>query len=423
MPDDLVGRIAQDIADGKTVDWAAVLSAAGTPAERQQVESLRVVHGLGRMEHSRGDASLDNTVTVSLDPRVPRPTEDGPRWGRYVLMEEAGSGGFGRVYRANDPTLDLDVAIKVLHRHVNDQLLRERLLTEGRALARIRHQNVVRVLGIEFNGDRVGLCTEFVHGQTLERELRTHGTFSEAEVIQIGKAVCQALAAVHHAGFLHRDVKARNVMRERDTGRIVLMDFGTGRELAEELASDGFGLEGTVIYMAPEVLAGHHASHATDVYSVGVLLYYLLTGAYPVEGQSFTEIKAAHARGDRTPLIDRRPDLSPGFLQVVERALSSPAKRYATPSVLGAELESVDTKPALWVQRVRAGAIAAISVVGGVVGLGFVNTFYVNVALGRGGFANEGLVDWFTWGMKSILAPAVVAALTLLATTLAIECV
>jgi serine/threonine protein kinase len=422
MPDDLVGRIAQDVAAGKAVDWTAALASATTDTERKQIESLRMLERIGRLETaSAGPAALASTLTAGPFPQTQLPGQDGARWGRYTLVEEAGSGSYGRVYRAFDPDLDLDVAVKVLHRHVQDDLLRERLLKEGRALAKIRHQNVVRVIGIEFNGDRVGLCTEFVHGDTLEQEVRTHGTFSEAEAIEIGKAVCQALAAVHRAGFLHKDVKARNVMRERDTGRIVLMDFGTGRELTEELALGGFGIEGTAIYMAPEMLDGYGASHATDVYSVAVLLYYLLTAAYPVEGRSPDELRTAHARGLRTPLGERRPDLSPGFLQVIERGLSAPTKRQAIPSVLCADLEGLDSRPPLWLQRIRTTAIVVASVAGAVLSLGFINTFYLNTALGRGSFVDEGILDWFTWGAKGMLAPVVVTAFTVLATALIVE--
>jgi hypothetical protein len=424
MPDDPVGRIAHDVAAGKPVDWTAALSSPTTDAQRKQIEALRMLARIPRPETaSVGATTLNSANTAAVPPPFGLPGQDGTRWGRYTLVEEAGSGSYGRVYRAFDPDLDLDVAVKVLHRHVQDDLLRERLIREGRALAKIRHQNVVRVLGIEFNGDRVGLCTEFVHGETLEQEVRTHGTFGEAEAIEIGKAVCQALAAVHRAGFLHKDVKARNVMRERDTGRIVLMDFGTGRELTEELALGGFGIEGTAIYMAPEMLDGYGASYATDVYSVAVLLYYLLTAAYPVEGLSLADIRTAHARGLRTPLGQRRSDLSPAFLRLIERALSAPPKRQATPSVLCAELDALDSTPPLWVQRVRTTATAVAAVAAAVLSLGFINSVYLNAVLGRGAFADEGILDWFKWGMKGMLAPAVVTALIVLAATLMVECI
>ena len=158
--------------------------------------------------------------------------------------------------------------------------LKERLLQEGRALAKIRHNNVVNVLGVEAHGDRVGLCMEFVRGKTLADIVRGQGKLSAAEAVLIGEDLCRALSAVHGAGFIHRDVKAKNVMRD-DTGRIVLMDFGTGRTAeAQEGTSDRAG---TPLYMAPEVLEGGQASARSDVYSLGVLLYHLVTGEYPVQ--------------------------------------------------------------------------------------------------------------------------------------------
>jgi tRNA A-37 threonylcarbamoyl transferase component Bud32 len=423
MPDDLIDRISDDLAAGRSVDWAAVMASAMTPAERRQLESLRLVHQMSLQGHPASETvAVADTVPVGPPALANTVAATQAVWGRYLLVHEAGAGSFGIVYRAKDPVINLDVAIKVLHRHVDNVRLRERLVREGRALARIQHQNVVRVLGVEFNGDRAGLCTEFIEGDTLETEVRSHGTLSQTQAIEVGKALCQALTAVHRAGFVHRDVKARNVMRERDTGRIVLMDFGTGREIEDELASRALGIAGTAIYMAPEVLANQPASHSSDVYSLGVLLYYVLTGAYPVEGNSIEAIRTAHLKGLRTRLGDRRPDLSPAFLRVVEKALAPKRSRYATPAAFLDDLEAVYTERPRWLQRLRlASAMTAVSL-GGLLVLGFINTFYFNVALGRADFVDEGLGDWLKWGAKSVLAPIVIAAFTVLAATLILEC-
>src|SRR5262249_55904160 len=154
------------------------------------------------------------------------------------------------------------------------------------------------VLGIESHGGQVGLCMDFVKGQTLEDVLREQGTFSPGEAVLIGQDLCRALAAVHQAGLVHRDVKARNVMREQ-AGRIVLMDFGTGGAALALRESAGRDIGGTPLYMAPEVLRGEPASVQSDVYSLGVLLYYLVTGRYPVEAASLDELDAAHREGRR----------------------------------------------------------------------------------------------------------------------------
>src|SRR5262249_22288254 len=160
------------------------------------------------------------------------------------------------------------------------------------------------------------LCMEFIKGQTLEDILTVQGPFGAHEATAVGICVGRALAKVHDAGLIHRDIKTRNVMRE-ERRRIVLMDFGTGRDSAR-LRAGGADLAGTPLYMAPEVLTGSPASHQSDIYSCGVLLYHLVTGRFPVEGRSFDEIVQAHKSNRRKPLADRRPDLPDDFIRIVE---------------------------------------------------------------------------------------------------------
>ena len=140
---------------------------------------------------------------------------------------------------------------------------------------------------------------EFVHGRTLEDELREHGAFALDRVVLIAVELGDALAAVHRAGLLHRDVKTHNVMRDRD-GRLLLTDFGGG-ELLESGASAT--AVGTPLYAAPEVVDGQPATRQSDIYSLGVLLYRLATGRYPVEGRTLEEVRAAHA--DRQARVAR----------------------------------------------------------------------------------------------------------------------
>ena len=152
-------------------------------------------------------------------------------------------------------------------------------------LANVRHPNVVTLYGAEQISDRIGLWMEFVRGHTLEQILDERKVVSAAEAIGIGLELCRAMSAVHGAGLLHRDIKTHNVMRAED-GRIVLMDFGTGRELEDDASSD---LAGTPLYLAPEVLHGQQATVQSDIYSLGVLLYHLVTGSYPVHAQTVRE--------------------------------------------------------------------------------------------------------------------------------------
>ncbi len=212
------------------------------------------------------------------------------------------------------------------------------MIDEGRLLARVRHPNVVTVYGADRIDGRVGLWMEFVRGRTLEAVLRDQGPFGADEATLIGLDLCRALSAVHGAGLIHRDVKAQNVMREAG-GRIVLMDFGTGREDLSDRPAD---LAGTPLYVAPEVFGGAPATAQSDIYSVGVLLFHLVTGAYPVKGRTAADLREAHGQRRRGWLRDARPDLPDAFVHAVECALDvDPAKRYESAGAMGGALARV----------------------------------------------------------------------------------
>jgi hypothetical protein len=158
---------------------------------------------------------------------------------------------------------------------------------------------------------------------------------SPGEATSVGQEVCRALAAVHRANIIHRDVKAHNVMRAHDGGRIILMDFGAG-QFVDDRSSRA---QGTPLYLAPEVLRGEDATPRSDIYAAGVLLFHLVTGRYPVEGASPAALIEAHERGERRRLRDERPDLPESFIAIVERALNpDPRRRYSTAGDMEAKL-------------------------------------------------------------------------------------
>ena len=172
-------------------------------------------------------------------------------WGSFTLLARVGFGGFGEVYRAWDPHLQREVALKLLLPGVvGDEAEYEAMLREARALASLRHPNVVPVYGIDRHNGRVGFWTDFVHGKTLSVLVDEQGTFGAREAALIGLDVTRALSAVHRAGLLHRDIKAENVMREQG-GRILLMDFGLS-----SLDHAAANIAGTPNYMAPELFEG-----------------------------------------------------------------------------------------------------------------------------------------------------------------------
>jgi hypothetical protein len=409
--------IAAAVADGTAIDWSRAEARLTTDEERRVLRSLRLLSEIGTV-HDSVDVEADGhlqTLSGGDDSgdALPRPAEAPGRWGRYELREQLGAGGQGTVYRAWDPQLECEVALKVLQpRLAATDRDGERMLREGRVLAKVRHQNVVNVYAAEMHEGQVGLCMEFIRGRTLEEVLRAQGPFSEDEAIAAGLKVGHALSAVHAAGLVHRDIKARNVMRE-DRGRIVLMDFGTGRD-HDQLARAGAGdLAGTPLYMAPEVLAGASASRQSDVYSMGVLLYYLVTGTHPVEGRTLDEIIQAHVRGRRTPLAERRSDLRNEFIRIVDRALApDPDVRYESPGMLVHDLVSLDAEearrtqpPRTVTQRVLLGAAWAAMAAVAITLLGFVASMAFNVALERMAVAGETPKSWFIWGLRSLIAP------------------
>jgi eukaryotic-like serine/threonine-protein kinase len=246
-----------------------------------------------------------------------------PHWRHLLLFERIGAGAFGAVYRGFDPLVNREVAVKLLPKEARGRSS----LEEGRALARIRHPNVVVVYGADQEADQVGIWMEYLAGQTLADIVRDRGPMSAWEVSGIGIDLCHALSALHASGLLHRDIKAENVMREAG-GRIVLMDFSSAEHVVPEA---GITFSGTPGYMAPELFAGAPATFASDVYSLGVLLFFLLSGRFPVAGTTIADIKNAHAGRQHALLRDARPDVADRIVQVVERAIAyAPADRYQT---------------------------------------------------------------------------------------------
>ena len=227
----------------------------------------------------------------------------------------------------------------------------------------MRHPNVVTITGPSRLRDRIGLWMEFVRGHTLEQILEQQTVFSAAEAVEIGLELCRAMSAVHGAGLLHRDIKAHNVMRAED-GRIVLMDFGTGRELEDDASSD---LAGTPLYLAPEVLQGQPATVRSDIYSLGVLLYHLVTGSYPVHARTVREVRRAHERGERTAVRTARRDVPPKLARVIERAIDPrPERRYESADALGADLAALKPRPRIVRLAYAAGVAAALILVAAV---------------------------------------------------------
>ncbi len=329
--------LAESIADGRAVDWE-IAETQASEEDRRVIRQLRVLAELATLHRS---LPLDATQSFPLyeTPPRPAPVPGIGSWGHLVLLERLGGGTYGEVYRAWDRELEREVALKLLRGEASaDDPRSSRIAREGRMLARLRHQNVITVHGAAVNNERVGLWMELVRGATLEQLLQQRGPFSAREAALIGIDLCRALAAIHAAGLIHRDVKAQNVMRE-EGGRIVLMDLGTGRDTAEPGTHPLADMAGTPLYLAPELFEGAPASVRSDLYSLGVLLYRLVTGSFPVRATKMDDLRAAHTSGSAALLRDARADLPTAFVRVVDRAIfRNPETRYATAGALEADL-------------------------------------------------------------------------------------
>jgi serine/threonine-protein kinase len=357
-----LGALARAVLDGQPVDWASAESTAD-PAAKPVVRQLRLLEGLAAVH--RHDPR--KTRTVSWAPKLfasPKLADISQRWGHLRILERIGRGAFGQVYRAWDERLDREVALKLIPAgRAAAERASSQIIHEGRLLARVRHANVVTVYGAEQIGDEIGVWMEFVRGRNLEQLLAQGKEFAAAEAADIGLEVCSAIAAVHRAGLLHRDIKAHNVMLA-DDGRVVLMDFGAGREFDDGSTRD---VTGTPLYLAPEVLQGRPATVQSDLYSLGVLLYHLVTRAYPVQGRTMTELRSAHERRERTELRTARPDLPAKLVRVIARAIDpQPERRYASADALAADLVALKPRSTVVVWARRLSVAAAILLIGAI---------------------------------------------------------
>jgi len=342
-------EVAAAIADGTSIDWAALASDAQPLAPdlvlpARMLERIAHVHASIPVVETFASSLHTSLAGVRLPGDDPAPPDTLVTWGPLAILEKIGRGSYGDVYRAHDRRLNRTVALKLLRRK---DRLESAVIDEARLMARVRHPNVVTVYGAERIEGRVGLWMQFVEGATLEDEVKNSGPFAPRGVAEAGIQLAQALCAVHAAGLLHRDVKAQNAMRDAD-GRVLLTDFGTGRELSEATGNaGGHELAGTPLYMAPEVLNGAPASASSDIYSLGIVLYHLATGWFPVSGRSLQDLREEHRGQRRTPVRQARADLPKRLAVVIDRAIEpDPKRRYASASDLEAALVATTRSPA-----------------------------------------------------------------------------
>lgn len=300
--------------------------------------------------------------------------------GHYTLEREIGRGGMGVVFLARETRLDRAVAIKVLPRHlaVNPDL-RERFLREARTAAQLSHPHIVPIFRADEIDGFAFFTMGFIDGENLAERLQQRGPLSMPDAVRLLRETAWALAYAHARGVVHRDVKPENIMVERGSSRAIVTDFGIARDqLAASLTADGMVL-GSAHYMSPEQAAGDAVDGRSDLYSLGVVGFQILSGQRPFEAKEAATVMAHHVTRPAPSLASVMPQLPHSLVSVIDRCLSkSPSDRYpngealaealqlaleSVPSVDsgngGAESVSTDQARAIWLRAAQLQAEAS----------------------------------------------------------------
>jgi serine/threonine-protein kinase len=259
--------------------------------------------------------------------------------GRYAIVSRVGSGGMADVYLAEDQLLGRQIALKVLHHHfAEDQEFVERFKREASSAAGLSHPNIVAIFDRgEWNGTYY-IAMEYVAGRSLKNVVREEGAMELERAIEVVVQILRAARFAHRRGVIHRDLKPHNVILDEE-GRARVTDFGIARAGASDMTLTG-SIMGTAQYLSPEQAQGYAVTSSSDIYSVGVILYELLTGTVPFEGESAVAIAYKQVAAAPRPPSELNPAIPPSLDAVVLRALAKdPAQRYADDDELIAALE------------------------------------------------------------------------------------
>ena len=272
----------------------------------------------------------------------------GKTFAHYVVLEKAGAGGMGVVFRARDETLHRDVALKLpATKSFSDEDVRARLLREARAASALNHPHICTIYEVGEFDDQPYIAMEYIPGETLNRRIPPNGMPTES-VLDLGAQIADAMDHAHTHGILHRDLKSANV-RMTSTGQLKVLDFGLALNMKDEFFEgvtrstnlDSGGVAGTLAYIAPELLHGKTPDARSDIWSLGVLLYELAAGALPFHGRTGFELTTAILRESPLPLPTH---VTPGLRAVIMRCLAKdPEHRYQRASEIRAALEALQS--------------------------------------------------------------------------------
>jgi hypothetical protein len=264
---------------------------------------------------------------------------------RFRVERELGRGGMGAVYLANDVKLDRPVALKVLPpEFATDSGLRERFLRETRTAASFSHPNIVPVHSVEEDGQSLAFVMGFVEGESLTARIARMGPLDARSVVRLLQDVAYALAYAHGRGVVHRDIKPDNIMIERATGRALVMDFGIARAMSPTAAAPGLTRVGEIVgtpeYMSPEQASGDQVDGRSDIYSLGLVALFAVTGRSPMKADSFQQIIVKQLTETLPATVSLRPDLPAALCDAIDQCVAKePGQRWLSAEAL---VEAID---------------------------------------------------------------------------------
>ena len=260
---------------------------------------------------------------------------NGRKLGKYELRQQLGKGGMAEVWKAFQPGIDRFVAIKLMHKHLADEAdFVERFRREAKAVGQLQHNNIMRVIDFDVEGDEHYMVMDYIQGGTLAEYLQQHGTLPPEEALQIAVQLADALAYAHERGMVHRDIKPANVMFMDDNASCpVLTDFGIARLLSNQTMTMTGAMVGTPAYMSPEAIRGEKVDERADIYSLGVMLYEMVVGRTPYTADTPYGMILKQMNEPLIPPRSIKPDVPEQVEQLILKAvLKDVETRYQSAS-------------------------------------------------------------------------------------------
>ncbi len=329
--DEKLDRLIEQLTSGETVDWVTELARyqKGGGKDIEYIEQLKTLEQIYTVLNFGTTTTQDNEGTSKQKHQF--------IWGHLEVIESIGVGNFGEVYRAFDPLLNRDVALKLLKVEQMSVVKSRGFISEARSLAKVRNRHVLAIHGANMHDGRVGFWADLLPGDTLADSVVDFA--SEDQLLKVTAAVTDALSAVHQAGLIHGDVKLSNVMSEVD-GKITLMDFGAGGEI--DMAAP---TTGSPILMAPELFNEQPKTAASDIYALGVMLFKLATDQYPIKADNVLEVVQAHKKQQYLSLSVLRPDLRKSVREMINQMLFVDQMDRPDTTKIKARLDGIKAAP------------------------------------------------------------------------------